>query len=116
MEVAIPFPIQVSFLSASSPSLILSDMMHQVAQSTPLARYLRRKILRHSVHTTLEDLANLLNRVWVERIWTYQEILLASNPVVVCGHRHLHWSRLIWGILFLDASEFDRDNVCALQV
>jgi hypothetical protein len=34
-------------------------------------------------------------------MWTYQEILFASNPVVVCGDSHLQWSRLAWSIIFL---------------
>lgn len=35
--------------------------------------------------TTYQDLENLLNRAWIQRVWTYQEILLANNPIVVCG-------------------------------
>jgi hypothetical protein len=37
----------------------------------------------------------------MERMWTYQELLLSSNPVLVCGDRHLSWSRFQWAILFL---------------
>lgn len=34
-------------------------------------------------------------------MWTYQEMLLASNAIVVCGESHLEWSRLSWSIIFL---------------
>ena len=43
-----------------------------------------------------------MGREWTKRLWTYQEILLASNPVVVCGDVHLSWSRLASSIIFLD--------------
>ena len=37
-------------------------------------------------------------------MWTYQEILLASNPIVVCGTYHISWSRFAAGIVFLEYS------------
>lgn len=46
----------------------------------------------------------LLDKDWVRRIWTYQEILLASNPVVVCGDYHLPWARFSLGVIFLEYS------------
>jgi hypothetical protein len=33
-------------------------------------------------------------------MWTYQEILLASNPIMVCGESYIKWSRLAFGIVF----------------
>jgi hypothetical protein len=47
------------------------------------------------------DLRHLFAKDWVKRVWTYQEILLASHPVVVCGHAHLSWSDLKASLLFL---------------
>lgn len=38
----------------------------------------------------------------MRRIWTYQEIILATDPTILCGHNHLKLSRLTWSILFLD--------------
>lgn len=37
-------------------------------------------------------------------MWTYQEILLASNPIIVCGDQHVSWSRFIFGLAFLEYS------------
>ncbi|KAF2731845.1 HET-domain-containing protein, partial [Polyplosphaeria fusca] len=34
------------------------------------------------VYTTTSDLAALLSREWIQRVWTYQEILLSSNAIV----------------------------------
>lgn len=53
--------------------------------------------------TTFDDIDDLLHREWIRRIWTYQEVLLASNPVIVCGGSCLQWSRLLWSLLFLNS-------------
>ncbi|KAE9367526.1 hypothetical protein N431DRAFT_444660 [Stipitochalara longipes BDJ] len=46
----------------------------------------------------------LLDNVWLTRMWTYQEILLASNPILVLGNTHLQWSMLERAIVFLQYS------------
>ncbi|KAF2108510.1 heterokaryon incompatibility protein-domain-containing protein [Lophiotrema nucula] len=56
------------------------------------------------VYTSYQDMNDLLDREWVRRIWTYQEILLASNPIVVCGGFHLPWARFSLGVTFLEYS------------
>jgi hypothetical protein len=35
-------------------------------------------------------------------MWTYQEILFASTPVVICGNETLDWTRFATSLLFLD--------------
>jgi hypothetical protein len=37
-----------------------------------------------------------------KRIWTYQEILLATCPVVVCGNHHIPWSQFSFSMVFLN--------------
>jgi len=37
-------------------------------------------------------------------MWTYQEILLASNPILVLGNMQLQWSAIERGIIFLQYS------------
>ncbi|KAF2015118.1 hypothetical protein BU24DRAFT_452001 [Aaosphaeria arxii CBS 175.79] len=55
---------------------------------------------------TLDDLNGLLDRDWANRIWTFQEIILANNPVVVCGNSFIAWERLAYAIMFpLDAKK-----------
>jgi hypothetical protein len=48
-----------------------------------------------------EDLEDLLRQDWLERGWTYQEIILACNPVVVCGNKSMTWDNFIRGIEYL---------------
>lgn len=43
----------------------------------------------------------LLDRSWISRVWTFQEIVLARRPIVVCGDRHLSWAPFSWNILIL---------------
>ncbi|KAK4448397.1 heterokaryon incompatibility protein-domain-containing protein [Podospora aff. communis PSN243] len=39
-------------------------------------------------------LARALETSWIERIWTFQEIILASNPVVIYGPKRIRWGAL----------------------
>ena len=47
----------------------------------------------HKVH-----LDEVLGRAWVRRAWTLQEIVLARNPVILCGDKVLRWEDLIHAI------------------
>jgi len=42
----------------------------------------------------IDDLYELLGRERITRIWTYQELMLATNPIVVCGKSAIHWPEL----------------------
>lgn len=44
------------------------------------------------------DLHEVLGRAWVRRAWTLQEIVLARNPVILCGEKVLPWEDLIHAI------------------
>lgn len=50
------------------------------------------------------DLVYVFDRPWKNRLWTYQEILLASYPVIVCGTEHVQWSDFEWTLLSLRTS------------
>ena len=58
-------------------------------------------------YTSSNNLNDVLERAWIGRMWTYQEILLASNPVVVCGNKHIPWPRFMMSIQFIDWAEND---------
>ena len=45
---------------------------------------------------------SLLDNEWMRRSWTFQEIILATNPVIVCGTDTLTWEDLLRA---LDASQ-----------
>jgi len=57
-----------------------------------------------SDRVSFDDLIVLLDNLWITRMWTYQEILLASNPILVVGSFHLQWSLLERAIIFLQYS------------
>ena len=48
------------------------------------------------------DIDCLLDREWMERAWTFQEIVLASNPIIVCGEEAISWAQLQQGLDCLD--------------
>lgn len=53
---------------------------------------------------------DLFSRTWIGRIWTYQEAVLSSNPVVICGDRHIAWHRLSQSLAFLDSVTWEPRN------
>jgi hypothetical protein len=50
------------------------------------------------------DIDALLDCSWITRIWTFQEAVLARNPVVVCGHSHIDWEHFTLRIIFLSGT------------
>ena len=44
------------------------------------------------------DIGYFLDREWTERAWTFQEVVLASNPVIVCGEEAISWAQLQQGL------------------
>ena len=51
------------------------------------------------------DLLRLLDSPWLYRIWTYQEIMLSENPVLVCGTMMTPWWRFSMSVLYLRITE-----------
>lgn len=58
----------------------------------------------------VEHFEELLGREWINRVWTYQEIILATNPVIVCGNKSLSWDNFVRGIEFLFNSKMGRKD------
>lgn len=51
-------------------------------------------------HCYLDDLDHLLGHEWLTRVWTFQEVVLASNPMLVCGKSVISWSDLLRSLEF----------------
>ena len=49
----------------------------------------------------VNSVLELLDQEWLRRIWTYQEIVLSSNPVILCGDRQISWIRLQEGLDYM---------------
>ncbi|KAH7119794.1 heterokaryon incompatibility protein-domain-containing protein [Dendryphion nanum] len=77
-------------------------LVREPPKITRIPYFQRIREQAHSGPTSYQDLNELLTRSWTKRIWTYQEIILSSNPVVVCGDAHIPWNRFTISILFLD--------------
>ncbi|KAF6810774.1 heterokaryon incompatibility protein [Colletotrichum sojae] len=60
-----------------------------------------RRLARLKKNLRLEDLDDVLGRKWIKRAWTFQEIILASNPVIVCGDEAISWDHLLQAIDYL---------------
>ena len=56
----------------------------------------------------------VFGRTWISRAWTFQEIILASNPVILCGSRVLTWDEFASIIYDPDLREqFENPNLVA---
>ena len=47
---------------------------------------------------------DLLNRPWIMRAWTFQEIILPRNIILVCGEKSLPWLTFLRGMAFTSTS------------
>ncbi|KAH6632806.1 heterokaryon incompatibility protein-domain-containing protein [Chaetomium tenue] len=62
---------------------------------------LDRKLVESPLYERYEDqtsIVHLADSAWWSRAWTVQEILLASQAVVVTGSRSMEWQRLCKGV------------------
>ncbi|MCJ1442673.1 MAG: hypothetical protein MMC23_003170 [Stictis urceolatum] len=66
-----------------------------------IAVFIRRRIDRRS---QLSDFQALLQTDWLERAWTFQELILSPEPIIVCGTRHLEWKTWYQGLDYQNAS------------
>jgi hypothetical protein len=46
----------------------------------------------------LLSINSLLNRPWIQRAWTWQELVLARKAVIICGSKALAWDRFLLAI------------------
>ncbi|KAI1042972.1 hypothetical protein LB505_009769 [Fusarium chuoi] len=46
----------------------------------------------------------LLDQAWLSRAWTFQEMTLASNPVLVFGRQHIPWLVMHQALTFIEHS------------
>jgi hypothetical protein len=59
---------------------------------------------------THDELLRYFDCKWLTRIWTYQEVILSPNPVVVRGSTHISWDRLLFSVTFLASI----DHYCSM--
>lgn len=50
---------------------------------------------------SIGDLESFLETDWLERAWTFQEIILSTNATIVRGDKAISWDRLHRGLQFL---------------
>jgi hypothetical protein len=48
-----------------------------------------------------EHLDEVLSQPWISRSWTFQEIILAQTPILLCGHGRLTWDDFLSGLEYL---------------
>ena len=94
------------FRSESLDSTLVSLLTHGDSVGSwrgPLGPLIIGLLGREAKYATQDDILHLLRRNWIRRIWTYQEILLAVSPILVCGSAHICWDRFAISLAFLDA-------------
>lgn len=79
-----------------------------VATFKLLRNWWKRKELQHSYRHA--DLEELLGMDWFSRIWTFQEVVLATDAIILCGTATLNWSVFARGFRCLQFLLADKDN------
>lgn len=62
------------------------------------------------LNAALKDLSHCLDQEYLSRLWTYQELMLSRNPVIVCGDLTLAWWRFAISILYLNCITYQRHS------
>jgi hypothetical protein len=57
---------------------------------------------------TSDEINEFLRNAWLQRIWTYQEAVMANNAILVCGRSMISWDRFAMSIVFLSSLSYDR--------
>ncbi|KAI0169822.1 HET-domain-containing protein [Hypoxylon sp. FL1284] len=70
-----------------------------------LARELFGKFTEPSELPRLAAFAKLVSRLWFTRVWVVQEVALATEATVFCGHSSIDWSELMAAITAQDYLE-----------
>jgi hypothetical protein len=52
----------------------------------------------------LRSIDSLLGSPWIQRAWTWQELILARKAIIISGNKSLSWNRFILAISVLDLS------------
>ena len=96
-------------------SCSVSDIRIDPSKVWPASMWIRKVFRPKSVPgATYQDLDEILTLPWVKRIWTYQEIILALRPVIVCGDHHIQWSQFSDSLTFLH--HISQRDVLGMQI
>lgn len=57
--------------------------------------------LSYRQRVTTQDLEKIFECTWIERIWTFQEIVMSPHPVVVCGIVQIPWEKFSMSTMVL---------------
>ncbi|KAJ8127535.1 hypothetical protein O1611_g6102 [Lasiodiplodia mahajangana] len=49
---------------------------------------------QHDKYNAIRALDSLFRRPWFERTWTIQELVVGTDPLVVCGRFHIKWETI----------------------
>ena len=63
-----------------------------------------RHFLRSRHKRDGQSLCDVLNREWFQRAWTFQEIVLSPEAIMICGTKSFHWETLVCAIVALEGS------------
>ena len=83
----------------SLPALTIHLQSQSVDEAERLGSSDPRAVLKHyglpwSGSRNWAAIQSLFKRPWFYRLWTLQEIVLAQNPIVICGNNCLVWEEL----------------------
>jgi Heterokaryon incompatibility protein (HET) len=68
------------------------------SMSWRLGLHLWSRMITFRYRTHFDGLEDIFSRAWIHRLWTLQEVLLARNPLLICGVKTASWQGLVYSL------------------
>jgi len=75
--------------------------MTSTGERTTDSPFLLRRIKPLRERLQLENLDHLLDQPWLQRAWTFQEVILSADCTILCGSKAILWEEPHRGLHFL---------------
>jgi Heterokaryon incompatibility protein (HET) len=91
-------------LRSSQISEVDSDLLTKPSLSWRVAMdlYVRAQIYQSTNAPHYSGLQEVMGRPWITRLWTLQEVVLATNATIVCGEKMISWESMVFSMNCLE--------------
>lgn len=84
-----------------------------LGRNDPRVRGQYREMVRGD-EPTAEQVVDIIRRPWMRRAWTYQEVCLAQNAIVLCGECEMDWTIFLSSLAELGSTIVDIELLDAM--
>jgi hypothetical protein len=90
-------------LKSSTASEVNNQLLTMPFLSWRVAMNLHiRRLFHWSKAAHYNGLEEIMRRPWITRLWTLQEVVLATNATIICGEKNISWWSMVFSINCLE--------------